>query len=125
MRSCGRCDPDYVAEFGLSPEHIPALIEIARQWADDSERPQDETVYSPVHAWRALGQLKAAEAVASLLGIQNRLDVLGDDWYLDEFHDVFGLIGLAVLRPRAGPQQGEMFVNRLAAVHPRKLSLFG
>jgi hypothetical protein len=86
-------DPDYVAEFGLGPEHIPALVEIARQWAETGERTKDDTLYAPVHAWRALGQLRAVEAVEPLLAMQNRLDELGDDWYLEEFHDVFGLIG--------------------------------
>ncbi len=27
--------PDYVAEYGLSVEHVPQLIEIARQWCQD------------------------------------------------------------------------------------------
>ena len=86
-------DPDYVAEFGLCPEHIPALVEIACKWADRSEWPKDDTLYAPVHTWRALGQMGAVEAVEPLLAMQNSLDELGDDWYLEEFHDVFGLIG--------------------------------
>ncbi|MBL7039230.1 MAG: hypothetical protein ISR77_11410 [Pirellulaceae bacterium] len=90
-------DPDYVAEFGLCPAHIPALIEIARQWADRGEWPKDDTLYAPVHAWRALGQLGAVEAVEPLLAMQNSLDEVGDDWYLEEFHDVFGLIGPAAV----------------------------
>ena len=39
------------------------------------------------------GQLRTEEAVEPLLDMQNRLDELGDDWYLEEFHGVFGLIG--------------------------------
>ena len=37
--------------------------------------------------------MKAAEAVAPLLGIMNRLAELHDDWYLNEFPQVFGMIG--------------------------------
>jgi hypothetical protein len=40
-----------------------------------------------------LAQLRAVEAVELLLTMQNRLDERGDDWYLEEFHDAFGLIG--------------------------------
>lgn len=85
-------DPDYVSDFGLRPEHIPSLVEIVRKWTDSDELGEDEWG-APIHAWRALGQLRAVEAVELLLNMQNRLDELGDDWYLEEFHDVFGMIG--------------------------------
>jgi hypothetical protein len=85
-------DPDYVTEFGLQPGHISALVEIARKWAENDEPPEDEWS-APVHAWRALAQLRAVEVVEPLLAMQNRLDERGDQWYLEEFHDVFGVIG--------------------------------
>jgi hypothetical protein len=85
-------NPDYVGDFGLLPEHIPSLIEIVRMTTESDELAEDEWG-APIHAWRALGQLRAVEAVELLLNVQNRLDELGDDWYLEEFHDVFGLIG--------------------------------
>lgn len=40
-----------------------------------------------------MGQLRAVEAVQPILDIQDELDELDDDWYLEEFHHVFGLIG--------------------------------
>lgn len=85
-------DPNYVAEFGLRQTDTPPLIDIACQWAD-GERPEGDVLYAPIHAWRALGQLRAAEAVEPLLATQDKLDGLGDQWYLEEFHDLFGLIG--------------------------------
>jgi len=85
-------NPDYVVDFGLQPGHIPTLVEIARKWAESDQLAEDEWA-APIHAWRALGQLRAEEAIGPLLNMQNRLDELGDDWYLEEFHDVFGLIG--------------------------------
>lgn len=85
-------EPDYVAEFGLRQADVPVLIDIACQWAD-AERPEDEVLFAPIHAWRALGQLRAAEAVEPLLAAQDSLDAWGDQWYLEEFHDLFGLIG--------------------------------
>lgn len=85
-------NPDYVGDFGLRPEHIPSLVEIVRKRIESDELGEDEWG-APIHAWRALGQLRAVEAVEPLLNMQNRLDELGDDWYLEEFHGVFGLIG--------------------------------
>lgn len=84
-------DPNYVADHSLTAEHIPALISLATEWVD--EPPESDAVYVPVHAWRALGQLRAVEAVQPLLGVQDELDERGDDWYLEEFYHVFGLIG--------------------------------
>jgi hypothetical protein len=84
-------DPDYVELYSLTAADIPALIALATQWVD--EPPEDDAVYGPVHAWRALGQMRALEAVQPLLDVQDRLDDLDDDWYLDEFQHVFGLIG--------------------------------
>jgi len=92
-------DPNYVAVYSLTSEHIPALISLATQWV--VAPPENEVVYGPVHAWRALGQLRAIEAVQPLLDIQDELDELGDDWYLEEFHHVFGLIGPPAIEPLA------------------------
>ncbi len=83
--------PDYVAEYELTEEHIPSLISLATTWSEvDAD---DPAVYSQIHAWRSLAQLRAAEAVQPLLDHQQALDDLDDDWYLEEFHLVFGLIG--------------------------------
>ena len=92
-------DPDYVAEYSLTSGHIPALISLATQWVD--EPPENEAVYGPVHAWRAMGQLRAVEAVEPLLDVQDELDERDDDWYLEEFHHVFGLIGPPAIEPLA------------------------
>lgn len=89
--------PDYVGQLGLTREHVPGLIEIVRMWEDENSLPDGVAGSAPIHAWRALGQLRAIEAVEPLLAMQNRLDEEGDDWYLDEFAQVFGQIGPAAL----------------------------
>jgi hypothetical protein len=45
--------------------------------------------------------LRALAAVEPLLGMLDRLDQLGDDWNLEEFPDVFGLIGPSAIPPLA------------------------
>src|SRR5438093_123369 len=53
--------PNYL-ELGLSREHVPELIRMATDdelnWADS----ESLEVWAPIHAWRALGQLRAEEA---------------------------------------------------------------
>ena len=89
-------DPDYVAEYSLTADHIPALIDLATTVLTADSCDPDE-LYAQVHAWRALAQLRAVEAVQPLLDVQERLDAIGDDWYLEEFHHVFGMIGPAAI----------------------------
>lgn len=89
--------PDYVAEYSLTAEHLPALIGLATQWVEDE--PDEAAVYGPVHAWRALGQLRAIEAVQPLLDVQDELDARCDEWYLEEFRYVFGLAGPDAIEP--------------------------
>ncbi|HEY4234636.1 MAG TPA: hypothetical protein VGM76_14475 [Lacipirellulaceae bacterium] len=92
-------DPNYVTEYSLTRENIPALISLATRWIyAESDGAVD---YGPVHAWRALSQLRAVEAVQPLLDVQDQLDELDDDWYLEEFHHVFGLIGPPAIEPLA------------------------
>jgi hypothetical protein len=93
---------DYVAALALMAADVPELLAIARQWAEPFDWPEDEndvSGYAPIHAWRGLAQLRAAEAIGPLLEMMDPLDGLGDDWYLDEFSHVFEWIGLASMAP--------------------------
>jgi hypothetical protein len=82
--------PDY-QRLGLGPEHIADLIRMATDpklnWADDDSL----DAWAPIHAWRALGQLRAAEAVEPLLSLHDELE--DNDWILEEMPLVYGLIG--------------------------------
>jgi hypothetical protein len=83
---------DYRA-LGISEANIPALI---RMISDDDLHfaPTDSPlVWAPLHAWRALGQLRAVEAIGALLGLLQRSDELDDDWILDDFPKLFALLG--------------------------------
>jgi hypothetical protein len=56
-----------VAECCLQEKHIPGLIALAARWGDES--PDDDSIYGPIHAWRALGQLRAVDAVQGVTGV--------------------------------------------------------
>jgi hypothetical protein len=93
-------DPDYVQLFDLSEQDIPQLLTEARQWIERQDWPDDQedlTIYAPVHAWRALAQLKAIDVVPDLLDMMVVMDEQDDDWHLQEFPDVFGMIGPEVI----------------------------
>jgi hypothetical protein len=88
--------PDYLA-LGLGPEHIPDLIRMATDDElndGDSESPD---VWAPAHAWRALGQLRAAEASAPLVQLFQRVDDSDDDFLNEDLPEAFGLIGAAAI----------------------------
>jgi hypothetical protein len=87
---------DYPA-LGLTAEHIPELARMALDedlhWAD----PESAEVWAPLHAWRALGQLRAESAVEPLLQLLDRIDDGDDDWAQGDLPKVFGMIGPAAI----------------------------
>jgi hypothetical protein len=85
-----RAWPNYL-DLGLEPEHVPELIEMATDeelnWADS----ESLEVWAPIHAWRALGQLRATAAIEPLLHLFHELE--DSDWPGEELPDVYGMIG--------------------------------
>jgi HEAT repeat protein len=83
-------------DLGLGPEHIPDLVRMATdeelRWAysDTLE------VWAPIHAWRALGQLRAEAAIEPLLSLLDEAEG-DDDWVMEELPEVYGMIGPAAI----------------------------
>jgi hypothetical protein len=90
--------PDYIKEFAIGHEHTAELIRLAcdealhRAYSDTTE------VWAPLHAWRALGQLRAAMSVAPLLALLKTEDEAAEA----ELPVVFGMIGPAAIPYCAG-----------------------
>jgi len=86
---------DYTA-MGFTAEHVPGLLRMAADgelnWADED----DARVYAPLHAWRVLGQLRAAEAAAPLAELLLQYE---DDWAKENIPRALGLIGEPALEP--------------------------
>jgi HEAT repeat protein len=97
--------PDYLKK-GLSQEDIPELIRLVQdvelRWMvvgpEDEDPPE---WFAQIHAWRALGQLKAEEALPALLGILHQVDDDDDDWAGEELIQVFAMIEPAAIQPLA------------------------
>jgi hypothetical protein len=95
---------DYL-EMGFTREHIPELIRLLEdkelRWMERPEDFPDEDKlpewYAQIHAWRALAQLKAEEAIPALLGTLHEIDDHQDEWYGEEAFEVFPMIGPAAV----------------------------
>lgn len=86
--------PNYL-DLGLRAEHIPELISLATDaklfWSESESR----DVWAPIHAWRALGQLRATEAIEPLIPMFH--EFADSDWAEEELPEVFAMIGRAAL----------------------------
>lgn len=102
--------PNYL-DLGLGPAHIPDLIRMATDeelhWAagDSLE------VWAPIHAWRALGQLRAKDAIGPLTRLFHELEE--NDW-VSELTTVYGMIG-----PAAIPALSTYLADRGHGMYPR------
>lgn len=81
--------PDYLDLVGLGPEHVPELIQIVSDEDLNRADPESLEVWAPLHAWRALGQLRATAAIEPLLDLYHE----EDDWAHEELPKVYGMIG--------------------------------
>jgi hypothetical protein len=107
-------EPNYVTQLGLTAAHIPALIEVARRWANEDQLPAGDACWASVHAWRALAQLQATQAIDPLLGMLSDCADLGDDWVFEDFPTVFAMLGPAAIAPL-----GAFFENTEHTEHAR------
>lgn len=86
---------DYAAALGLGREHIAALIRLACDAALHRGDPDGDEAWAPMHALRALGQLRAEESVAPILAF---IREAGDDEVMaEEVPVVLSLIGVAAI----------------------------
>src|SRR4051794_11719850 len=119
--------PDYCARFGLEREHIGDLIRMACDAALNQADSTSSEVWAPMHAWRALGQMRAAEAVVPLLAFLRTAE--DDEAAMEELPTVFGMIGQAAIAPiseflsdRSSPESAVstalLGIKEIAARHP-------
>ncbi|MBW3571820.1 MAG: PBS lyase [Gemmatimonadetes bacterium] len=82
--------PDY-RTLGLQDRHVPALIRMATDAALHAAERRDPAGWAPLHAWRALGQLRASAAAAPLMLLLQAH--VGSPWENGELPAVLGMIG--------------------------------
>jgi hypothetical protein len=101
-------------DLGLRPEDVPELVRMLRDPELNEGDPESAEVWAPVHAWRALGQLRAVEAVGPLLEALQGSDDREDDWGLEELPEVFVRLG-----PPAVPALGNFLADPDRGLHSR------
>lgn len=106
--------PDYLS-LGLNTGHISALIAIAVDPFLLALDDHDPRGWGPVHAWRALGQLRAEAAVEPLMELFHA--VRDNDWVIEEMPDVFALIG-----PAAFPALATYLKNPTFPIYSRLIA---
>ena len=110
---------DYLA-LGLTREHVPELV---RLLTDPEVQEYDEEsprgFWPPIHAWRALGQLQAEEAIEPVATLLEETEDDDTDWKLTDLPIVLGMIGPAaipVVRRMVAREALDEF-TRYAAMH--------
>jgi hypothetical protein len=88
---------DYETDAGLTQADIPELIRMATDAELDNldYEAYEIEIFAPVHAARALGQLRAEEAIAPLITLFNQYD----DYFLEDLPLIFAKIGIAAIAP--------------------------
>jgi hypothetical protein len=89
---------DYLKE-GVTEADIAELIRMATNRELNRAPFPSSLVWAPIHAWRALGQLHAAQAVEPLLTLLKYIDEDQDDWIGEDLPLIFGQIGPVALAP--------------------------
>ena len=84
--------PDYIETYGLTNEDVPELIQLATE--EDLDWDNEVECYAPIHAYRALGQLRAESAIEPLISLLGTDD---SDWFMEELPVAFGMIGSAAI----------------------------
>lgn len=113
---------EYLEPLGLTNEDIPVLVELVQRWAHEAHfeaTVPDSAMWAPVHAWRALGELRAEIVVPTLLVLLDTLDRRGDEWMLEEFPSLCRRIGEPALDDLAGYllDAGHTEYGRVAVAH--------
>ncbi len=87
--------PERIAALGLTQEHVPDLVRMARDRALNTAMSDGDEVWAPIHALHALEHLDVSAVVSDLIPLFD----LGLDWFGEELPDVLRHAGAAALEP--------------------------
>jgi len=88
---------NYTEEFAFDQSDINDLISVLIDPQFFTTETNSDKAWSIIHAWRALGQLKAQAAILPI--IQYFEHIVEEDMALQELHFVFALIGEPAIEP--------------------------
>src|SRR5574341_1156700 len=84
--------PDYVTWLNLTEAHVPALLQIVLEtpW-ENRDWEHEPDAWAPIHAWRAIGQLRAQAAIQPLIALIDRS--VDNEWVWSEIPTVYAMLG--------------------------------
>jgi len=95
-------NPEYAVDYlalGITTDHIPELARMSvdqdLMWADS----ESDEVWTNIHAWRALGQLRDPAGIPILIEVIRNSEEWDDDWSSTEPGAALALIGEASIEP--------------------------
>jgi hypothetical protein len=83
--------------YGIATDDVAQLARLVRDEQFNAEEAPEPARWAPVHAWRALGQLRAAEATPALLSALEQRQRCEDQWSTEELPAVLRMIGPAAV----------------------------
>jgi len=102
-------------QYGFDEEDVEDLLELVTDLSLHGAPTESKEVWVPLHAWRALAQLRDSRAIEPLIGM---LDTLcEDDWALEELPVVLGMIGQKAIGPLStflGDSSHPLFARAMA-----------
>jgi hypothetical protein len=81
--------------MGIRGGHVHDLIRIIKDYELYGFPPDNPAAWAPLHAWRAIGQMKIGGASQDLTDLFHEMP--DNEWVFKELPIVFGLIGLAAI----------------------------
>lgn len=87
---------DYQA-LGIGKEHVAELIQMAWDMGLHQSLSSSAEVWGTLHAWRALGQLRAEEAIEPLVQLMCLAEELEDDWLDEDLPQSIAQIGATAI----------------------------
>ncbi len=105
-------------ELGLTEEHIPELIRMVGDEQLNQADGDNSEFWAPIHAWRTLGVLRAAEAVPAMIDQLYQVDEYHNDWVAEDMPRAFAMIGepaIQALAQYAGNTSRTLYARAAAA----------
>lgn len=101
--------PDYVSWLNLTEAHVPELLRIIFEtpW-ENRDWDHEPDAWAPIHAWRAIGQLRSQTAIQPLIDLIDRS--VDNEWVWSDIPLVFAMLGPLAIAPlskyvRENPQK--------------------
>jgi hypothetical protein len=114
------------ASLGITSEHVPQLIAMMTDGRLHESGGDSTEVWAPMHAWRALGELRAIEAIEPMISLLPLIDAQDDDAVGEDVPIALSLFGEPAIEPLRrflSDQSRDEFARVAAAIALRRIGV--